>query len=130
MNHSKFIAVAILAGALAPADAQVQIGRAPLGSGEPGQAGLENATLVYDNIYHVPQYLPGFPTAATLWPRVVEVPCRRAGAGLQCEGYNWTPRMGRAEYLFFVPVLISGAPVSATEAPAEPVAATGKQEAR
>jgi hypothetical protein len=130
MNHPKFIAAAALAVTLAPAIGQVQIGRSPLGSGEPGQSGLENATLVFDNVYHVPQYMPGFPTAATLWPRVVEVPCRRVGAGLQCDGYNWTPRMGRAEYLFFVPVLVSGTPVSITDPPPAPVAATGKQDAQ
>ncbi|MDB5947274.1 MAG: hypothetical protein JWQ33_2300, partial [Ramlibacter sp.] len=120
---------AALALALGPACAQVEIGRSLLGSGEPGQTGFENATEVYNNIYHVPQYLPGFPTAAVLWPRVVEVPCRRVGAGLQCEGYHWTPRMGRAEYLFFVPVLVPGTPVStAPDLLSAPVAASGKQD--
>lgn len=57
-----------------------------------------------DNYIHVPQYMPYYPTAAVIWPRVVEVPCEKTEAGeLRCEGYNWTPAMGRGEYLFFVP---------------------------
>ncbi len=83
-----------------------------LGSGEPGEPGFEKATPVYNNIYHVPQYMPGYPTAAIIWPRVIEVPCRKVEAGLQCDGYNWTPNMGRAEYLYFMPVLAAVVPVS------------------
>lgn len=67
-----------------------------------GQAlGTDNSDEPY---YHVPQYMPYYPTAAVIWPRVVEVPCTRAADGkVTCEGYNWTPDMGRAEYLFIVP---------------------------
>lgn len=90
----------------------VGIERTPLGSGEPGQGGYENATSVDNNVYHAPQYLPGFPTAAMLWPRVVRVRCRPAGDGLQCDGYPWAPWMGRAEYLYFTPV-IAAAPTPA-----------------
>lgn len=85
----------------------VEIERSILGSGEPGQQGFENAVPVADDMYHAPQYLPGSPTAASVWPRVVRVNCRRSGTGLQCDGYQWTPAMGRAEYLFFVPVIVS-----------------------
>jgi hypothetical protein len=108
MKHAhRFAVVAFGLGfALGPAMGQVEISRMFLGSGEPGQPGFENATAVYNNVYHAPQYLPGFPTAATIWPRVIEVPCRQVGASLQCEGYHWTPRMGRGEYLYFTPVLI------------------------
>lgn len=54
--------------------------------------------------YYVPQYLPYYPTAATIWARVIEVPCEKAADGkVTCEGYNWTPNMGRAEYLFIMP---------------------------
>lgn len=92
----------------------VQIERTPYGSGEPGQAGGEAAVLVENNIYHAPQYLPGSPTAASLWPRVIRVQCQQAGEGLQCDGYHWAPWMGHAEYLYFTPVIaaVPGAPAS------------------
>ena len=63
--------------------------------------GVSESTEPY---YYVPQYLPYYPTAATIWARVVQVPCEKAADGkLTCEGYNWTPDMGRAEYLFIMP---------------------------
>jgi hypothetical protein len=107
MKQLRQYALAACTLALAPAFAQpvVEIGRMLLGSGEPGQPGVENATMVANDVYHVPQYLPGFPTAATIWPRVIEVPCRSVAARLRCDGYNWTPAMGRGEYLYFTPVL-------------------------
>lgn len=113
-NIYKLVAMALALG-LGPAFAQgqVEIGRMLLGSGEPGQPGVENATAVYNNIYHAPQYLPGFPTAATIWPRVIEVLCRQVEGGLQCDGYNWTPRMGRGEYLYFTPIVAAAMPVAA-----------------
>jgi hypothetical protein len=43
--------------------------------------------------------MPGYPTSATIWPRVVIVPCSTE----LCAGYEVTPDMGRGEYLFFVP---------------------------
>jgi len=55
------------------------------------------------SIYHTPQYLPGYPTAATLWPRVVDVKCKRIEGKLQCDGYDWYPELGRGEYLFIRP---------------------------
>ena len=113
MNRAIAIAAVVLAGAtclpLAAGAQTVQIQRQQLGSGEPGQGGLENATLVEDGMYHAPQYLPGFPTAATIWPRVISVPCRKNGDALVCEGYHWLPEFGRGEYLYFVPV-VPGAP--------------------
>ena len=114
MNRANTAAAAVLA-ALAcvalPGVAQtVQIERQQLGSGQPGQTGLENAVRVEDGMYHVPQYMPGFPTAATIWPRVINVPCRKNGDVLVCEGYHWLPEFGRAEYLYFVPVLAASAP--------------------
>ena len=57
-------------------------------------------------VLHVPQYLPGFPTAATIWPRIVEVNCESNKGQLQCEGFHWTPDMGRAEYLFITPKVV------------------------
>lgn len=98
-------ALAIMALAMAAsASAQnVDIQRNAYGSGVPGKEGFENADVVENDIFHAPQYMAAFPTAATIWPRVVEVPCVRSATGLQCEGYNWTPKMGRGEYLFFKP---------------------------
>lgn len=76
------------------------------GSGVQGNSGATNAYIVSNEIdptvYHAPQYLPYFPTAATIWPRVIEVPCREVGQNMvECDTYNWTPDMGRGEYLFF-----------------------------
>lgn len=84
---------------------QVSVARNDLGSGSPGQYGSENATRWDNDIFHAPQYMPGFPTAATLWPRIVDVPCVKVGADLNCDGYHWTPDMGRGEYLMFRPVV-------------------------
>jgi hypothetical protein len=76
-----------------------------LGTGVPGQGTFTRAAPVFqgENVYHVPQYLPYHPTAATIWPRVVEVPCAKHHGVLKCEGYHWTPAMGRAEYLHIAP---------------------------
>jgi hypothetical protein len=93
--------------------ATVEIQRLYLGSGEPERAGYENATFVVNDVYHVPQYLPGWPTSRSIWPRVVDVPCTAlASGGLRCQGYSWTPAMGRAEYLYFRPMLAAATPVS------------------
>ncbi|ABR91413.1 Hypothetical protein mma_1596 [Janthinobacterium sp. Marseille] len=75
------------------------------GSGTPGVQGMENASSMGNDLYHAPQYLPGHPTAATIWPRVVDVPCVKTIKGLQCQGYEWQPKLGRAEYLYFRPLL-------------------------
>lgn len=92
----------------------------PLGSGTPGaESKLEDAKPVMDGMYHAPQYMPGYPTAATLFPRVVDVECIKAdnlatgGTGLVCNSYNWSPAMGRGEYLFIRPTVAQ--PVVAPE---------------
>ncbi len=93
--------------------AQVDLSKHVLGSGTPAfnASGYENAkivenTRVENKILHSPQYMPNYPTAAPIWPRVVEVPCTKAANGdLKCEGYNWAPSMGRGEYLFVTPVV-------------------------
>ena len=43
----------------------------PLGNGGVElQNGVQTAAPVLgDNIFHTPQYKPGFPTSATIWPR-------------------------------------------------------------
>ena len=85
--------------------AQVSIKAEALGSGTPGTSGQVTAAAVDATMYHVPQYMPAYPTAATIWPRVIEVPCTRISNGLKCDGYTWTPELGRAEYLFVKPVI-------------------------
>jgi len=84
---------------------QVNVGRNELGSGTPGVTGFELAGKWDNNIFHAPQYMPGFPTAATLYPRVIDVECTKVATGLNCKGYNWMPEMGRGEYLMIRPVL-------------------------
>lgn len=64
------------------------------------------ATKWHNDIYHSPQYMPGHPTAATLYPRVVDVKCTQTSTGLSCNSYNWIPEMGRGEYLMFRPVMV------------------------
>jgi len=78
----------------------LRIERMLFGSGLQNATGTDNAQQVGDyGVWHVPQYMPGYPTAATLWPRVVEVPC----ANDVCRGYEVTPSLGRGEYLYFRP---------------------------
>lgn len=94
----------------------IQLQNFVLGSGEPGVGKTDYLPVIGNNILHGPQYMPYHPTAATIWPRVIEVDCvntfpKRAFAGpatfvdveKSCEGYNWLPSMGRAEYLFVTP---------------------------
>ena len=61
-------------------------------------------------VYHAPQYLPGHPTAATIWPRVVPVKCVEQKNKIECENYKWLPEMGRPEYIFVTPVLEKNTP--------------------
>lgn len=75
-----------------------RVERLPFGSGLQNATGTENAELVGDfGVWHVPQYLPGYPTAAPIWPRVIELRCVNG----VCAGYTITPELGRGEYLFF-----------------------------
>lgn len=109
MKH--LIIMAALAVTSTAFAAEVNVGKAVLGSGTPSNVvgGTENAKVVdnakvENNILHAPQYMPHFPTAATIWPRVVEVPCTKDSKGdLTCAGYNWSPSMGPGEYLFVSP---------------------------
>lgn len=103
------LTAAVLASPVFAQDVQVR----QLGSGTPAaesSKGTEATELVNDTASHAPQYLPGHPTAATIYPRVVEVPCTKAADGkLTCAGYNWTPNMGRGEYLYVTPKIIEPA---------------------
>jgi hypothetical protein len=104
MKHIAIMAVALFATA---SQAQsISLKNETLGSGVPGEKGFTEAVPVLENnIYHAPQYLPYHPTAATIYPRVVEVNCATIQPG-QCEGYKWSPSMGRAEYLFVTPAVV------------------------
>jgi hypothetical protein len=85
--------------------------RHQLGSGTPGFTGFEPATHMGEGIYHAPQYMPSYPTAAALWPRVVEVECERTPNGaFSCNGYDWLPALGRGEYLYIRPMVKVVAP--------------------
>ena len=102
-----------------------QIKRMPFGSGTPAAAitdGTETAMPVADGLYHAPNYLPGFPTAATIWPRELPVDCQRdATTGKPiCAGFEVYPATGRGEYLFVRPTLKT-APAVAAPLPVMPV---------
>jgi len=85
---------------------QVTISREAIGSGQPNASGFENATKWSNDVYHAPQFMPGYPTSATLFPRIVDVQCTKTVTVLKCKGYNWTPDMGRGEYLMIHPIII------------------------
>lgn len=112
---SKIIIGLIAAISMSAAFAQVEVSRKGLGLGTPGtklqNVGVENAKPVNTSpdVLHTPQYLAGFPTAATIWPRIVEVPCKETKGILACEGFHWTPDMGRGEYLFVTPKVVAEA---------------------
>lgn len=111
----KLILTLALAGLAGSVFAQVAVSREPLGSGQPGTVGIENAVKWDNDIYHAPQYMPGYPTAAVLYPRVVDVPCTKTATGLNCKGYNWLPELGRGEYLMIRPVVtVAPTPVVVT----------------
>jgi hypothetical protein len=83
--------------------------RMPFGSGTPSPAvtiGVEDAEQVVDGLYHVPNYLPGFPTAATIWPREVPIECDTDPVTRRpvCTGYRVQPAVGRGEYIFIRPM--------------------------
>jgi len=90
-------------------NAPLTIDRMPFGSGEQSKAGEDIAQPVGNyGVWHVPQYLPGYPTSATIWPRAVIVKCRSQ----HCQGYVITPEMGPGEYLFFIPSEDEAGPAS------------------
>jgi hypothetical protein len=95
--------------ALVRANDSIDIERVPFGSGTPAvgmTAGTAEALHVADGQYHAPNYLPGFPTAATIWPREVSVECTSDTVGkLTCGGYGLHPGMGRGEYIFVRPTI-------------------------
>lgn len=109
--------IAILAACLLSTAAMaetVDIQTNQFGSGVPGSVTTEVQPVgELRGLWHGPQYLPGVPTAATIYPRVVDVKCKLAKNGnALCEGYNWLPEMGRGEYLFIRPVIEAPPPVA------------------
>lgn len=96
----------VLTNAPIPAGAVVII-RHQLGSGAPGFVGKEHATHMGDGIYHAPQFLPSYPTAGAIWPRIIEVECEVGDKAntVVCDGYNWMPAYGRGEYLMIRPTM-------------------------
>jgi len=78
------------------------------GSGLPGSTGATQSTSsLPDGLFYAPQYLPGYPTAAIIWPRVIDVNCTTIPTGeVKCDGYNWVPEYGRGEYLLIRPTIV------------------------
>jgi len=100
-----------------------EVERLPFGSGTPSDGvteGTEAADFVADGLYHLPNYLPGFPTAATIWPREVAVECEtgQATGKHTCSGYRMHPVLGRGEYVFIRPVAKAVEPQVQAPAPA------------
>lgn len=80
--------------------------RKALGAGSPSPkeaVGIDRAAPVADGLYHVPGAMPGFPTAATLWPRVVPVECNKNNGKVVCGGYDVNLSQGRGEYIYIQP---------------------------
>jgi len=91
----------------------VRVASVPLGSGVPVAGGIAEPSIadrVAEGEYHVPGYMPGHPTAAMLWPRVVYVPCKRTEArgALSCAGYEISPLRG--EYVYLRPLVETATP--------------------
>lgn len=113
MKKTFILMAALAVSSTAFAAGDVNVTRKGLGLGTPStkfsNVGVENAVPVNTSpeVLFVPKYLPHYPTAAVIWPRIVEVPCKETVGVLQCEGFHWTPDMGRGEYLFITPKVVA-----------------------
>jgi hypothetical protein len=111
----------------------IDVVRLPFGSGTPAAdstVGTEVALHVRDGLYHVPNYLPGSPTAATIWPREVPTECATDEETRKptCSGYRVYPQTGRGEYIFVRPVAKAPpAPPVVAPAPADPLPVARKK---
>lgn len=108
MKKLILLTFALAAAGVFAAETSVSVKNAQIGTGTPAQTitvGDTAANLVADGLYHVPQYLPYNPTAGTFPTRVIEVECDSVMNELKCDGFNWVPAMGRAEYLMIKPVM-------------------------
>ena len=110
----KSLIIATLAAFAGIAQAQqVDIRNQELGSGTPNSGLLKNEYQLIQNadpwdlqeqIYHVPQYLPGYPTSAVIYPKVITVKCKEVANGkLSCEDFKY--QWGRMEYVFIKPIV-------------------------
>ncbi|HEX7635762.1 MAG TPA: hypothetical protein VF427_10840 [Noviherbaspirillum sp.] len=104
---SAILLVALWSTAMAAA-ADLEVDRLPFGSGTPSVGETDTtqaAEHVADGLYHVPNYLPGHPTAATIWPREITLKCARERGTERrfCSGYSVVPTVGRGEYIFVRP---------------------------
>lgn len=120
-----FVLLAATCSIAAAAGGNFQIERMATGSGTPAVGetnGTETAEHVADGLYHVSNFLPGFPTAATIWPREVPITCDmdRATQRKICSGYRVIPAIGRGEYIFVRPIEVSAPPPITVSAPPEP----------
>jgi hypothetical protein len=94
----------------------IRVMRVPLGSGTPSSgttAGSEHAYEVAAGTYHVPNHMPGFPTAATIWPRQLLLGCVEAQGELECDGFAVHPSIGRGEYIYVSPAVTAPPPAPA-----------------
>lgn len=90
--------------------ADIAVNQKPLGSGDASnKSGMQKGSLMFERqpysegVFFTPQYMPGYPTSSTIWPRIVDVDCVKVGHDAVCDGYNWTPDKGRGEYLMYRP---------------------------
>lgn len=102
-----------------------EVERLPFGSGTPAggvTTGTETARIVVDGLYHVPNYMPGFPTAATIWPRELPLECDHDAHtnGPACSGYRVLPAVGRGEYIFVRPYTRPAPPAVVVQPPPPP----------
>lgn len=116
------LAVVMLAAGSVSADPIIYIQQRAYGSGTPSVPGTQGTPVAVrtattsalpDGLYYAPQYLPGYPTAAVIFPRVIEVNCTKTNIGgeVACDGYNWLPEYGRGEYLLIRPVVRELTPI-------------------
>lgn len=97
---------------------EFKIYQKPLGSGDASmKSGMQGNFQMFEKypysegVYFTPQYMPQYPTAAPIWPRIVDLNCLKVGQDVVCEGYNWTPDKGRGEYLMYRPRMKDGTPI-------------------
>lgn len=94
-----FITVLLAVTSLA-ASAQYVVENKLLGPGN-YEIGSSPAFKVLGDLYHVPQFMPGYPTSATIWPRVTKTKCRFENRTVYCDPVRLTQYGDRTEYLFF-----------------------------
>jgi hypothetical protein len=87
----------------------IMVARVPMGSGTPSvgeTSGYDEATPVADGLYHVPGFLPYESSAASMWPRVVNVKCHSQDGEWYCTGYHIDGVLERGEDVYVRPQFI------------------------